>query len=344
VTNTAVRGTPVARQLEKIEQRWGSAKPSVCVYSRDGEKLLDWSLSPLPAPLTGVTKLLTLAMILREFDRGAFSPETPIADLLSPNIVEGLCVYEGSDLSPTVTVQNLLSHQSGIPDYYRSTARGTISFMTQSLSRDRTWTLDQALEIAKHYPAKFAPGTPRKVEYSDTNYQLLGAILTQSTGMSYEQLIKLRVVSPLGLKTLSVFTSADFENYFSIIPVKSGERALRNPQTLASFGPSGSVVSTARDAVRFMQAFWGGELCELSWLQWCGTNQRRLAPGVSMGMGMMKSPMPGRKRYLLGHSGSSGTALMVDTQTDNVGFIALNTISTHSVAIKILGRLMATFN
>jgi CubicO group peptidase (beta-lactamase class C family) len=279
-------------------------------------------------------------MVLREFDRGAFSPETPIADLLSPDIVEGLCVVGGKDLSSQVTVEHLLAHQSGIPDFYSQNTKGTLSFLRQSMERDRAWNLEQALEIAKHYPAKFAPGTKGKAHYSTTNYQLLGAILTQSTGMSFEQLISLRVTTPLGLKNTFVFSPAHYESYFSLTAVRSGTTPLRAPRTLASFGASGSVVSTGKETVAFLRAFWNGALFELSWLEWITQNPRALGSGVLSSRGLIQLKAGFRASPLLGHQGSSGSAVALDRLTRNMGFLSLNTVTDTTLPLTMLGKVL----
>ena len=340
MSNTIVGPPPVARVLQRIEGQWGEAKPSVFVGSLEGDTLVDWSLSPLPTPLTGVTKLFTLSMVLREFERGAFSPETPISDLLSPDIVEGLCVVGGEDLSSQITMENLLAHQSGIPDFYTQNSRGTTSFLRQSMERDRAWNLEQALEIAKHYPAKFAPGATGKVHYSTTNYLLLGAILTQSTGMTFEQLISLRITTPLGLKNTFVFSPAHYDKYFSMTAVRWGTRVLRNPRTLASFGASGSVVSTARDTVEFMRAFWSGVLFDRSWCEWVTHNPRSVGSGVLLSNGLMHLKSGFSRPPLMGHQGSSGTAVLLDSQSNSIGFLNLNTVIDTKVPLTKLAKVL----
>jgi CubicO group peptidase (beta-lactamase class C family) len=340
VSKTTVSNAAVSRQLVKIEQRWRGAKPSLCILGPNGEELLDWSLTSLPSPLLDVTKLFTLAMVAREFDRGALSPDTTLSEALSPGAFEGLCVYKGIDLSSTVTIKDLIAHQSGIPDFFRAGVKGTISLETQCLAHDRSWTLEQAVELARHYPVRHKPGDKRKISYSATNYLLLGEILQQSTGMTFEQLIKLRVSGPLDLKNLFVFTPAHYETYFSISAVRTGKDILSTPQALASFGATGSIVARAKDAARFMQAFWRGQLFDSSWIKWFQDNQRRLLPGVSMGRGLIRTYPPSTRSALFGHSGSSGIALLVDSETNTTGCIALNTAGEAAVAVKILSSVM----
>jgi D-alanyl-D-alanine carboxypeptidase len=340
VTQTIPSSPKVARDLAQLEQRFGDAKPSVYISDASGVPVLDWSMSPLPTPLLGISKLYTLAMVLRECDRGAISLDTPIADVLEPDVVSGLCVVGGQDHSASITVGHLISHQSGIPDYFHSNAKGTMPFERQTLLRDRSWTVDQALEIAKHYPGFFVPGAKKKLGYSNTNYLLLGVILTNSTGMSLEQLINLRISGPLGLKSTSVFTPAQYDTYFSILPIKLGNQSIRAPRSLASFGASGSIVATAKDAVHFMRSFWTGELFDASWLPTLQNNQRKFSDGVKMGMGLMIANKGTVKGTLVGHTGSSGAALFLDTQTGLTGFLSLNTVGKQRHSATTLATMM----
>jgi CubicO group peptidase (beta-lactamase class C family) len=340
VTQTFVSSPKVSRDLAVLERRFGEAKPSVYITDQSGTALVDWSMSPLRAPLAGISKLYTLAMVLRECDRGAMSLDTPITDLLDSDTVGGLCVVRGKDLSHTITVAHLIGHQSGIRDYYRSNAKGTLSFEEHSRDRDRAWSADQALEIAKHYPGLFAPGAKKKVGYSHTNYLLLGLILSDSTGMSFEQLINLRISGPLGLKATSVFTPSSYDTYFSILPVRMGSKSIRAPRSLASFGAAGSLVATAKDAVSFMRAFWAGKLFDPSWLEVLQTNQRKYLEGVRMGMGLMIGTRNNTKTPIVGHIESSGTALLLDTYTGMTGFLALNTAEKRAYSYETLARIM----
>ena len=184
-------------RLDKFTAAHPSSKPRALIVDKQGTPLLASGEQTLPVVLSGVTKLFTLGMILREFERGAMSPDTPVADVLAQETIEGLCVRDDVDHSDNLTVEHLISHRSGIVDYYQPGSRNTLSFRHQSEHRDRSWTDAQALEIARHYPAHFVPGAKNRVRFSNTNYLLLGAILQQSTGMSFDQLVNLRITGPL---------------------------------------------------------------------------------------------------------------------------------------------------
>ena len=310
--------------LRKTFQHHSASKPRAHVTDSQGETLLNSGESSLPVALMEVTNLFTLAMILREFDRGAMAPETPIADLLPEDMIRGLCVIGGVDHSAFVTVDHLVRHTSGITDYFTPPGRETLSLRYQTRLQDRSWSTEQALEIARHYPGQFTPGASKKIGFSHTNYLLLGEILKESTGMSFEQLVNLRIVTSLGLRDTYVFTPRHFDRYYSISPVVHEGTAQRTPESLASFGPSGSVVSTSRDVTRFLRGFWNGELCGQQWHDEALTSPRGLSRGVTMARGVLVVSRRGGLPPLIGHTGSSGSVALIDTHTGSVGFATTN--------------------
>jgi CubicO group peptidase (beta-lactamase class C family) len=320
--------------LRKLFQSNSASKPRALITDLQGETLLASGETSLPVALMEVTNLFTLAMILREFDRGAMTPETPIADLLPEDMIRGLCVINGVDHRTSITVDHLIRHTSGITDYFAPPGRQTLSLRYQTRLEDRSWSTEQALEIARHYPGQFTPGASKKIGYSHTNYLLLGEILKESTGMSFEQLVNLRVVTALGLRDTYVFTPRHFERYFSIAPIIHEGTAQRTPQSLASFGPSGSVVSTSRDVTRFLRGFWNGELCGQQWHEELLSDPVALSRGVTIARGVLVVPRRGGVPPLIGHTGSSGSVALIDTKTGSVGFATTNSTTPQPTLVR----------
>ena len=336
--------TPTKRtsaRLSKIAAECQDSRPRVLIVDGSGDVVVNWGETTLPVILAGVTKLFTLAMVLREIDRGAMSLETPLGDLLPLDTIEGLCVVKDVDYASVVTVAQLLSHRSGIVDYYDPHSKKTLPLRVQSMHRDRLWSDAQALEITRHYPAVFAPGPHKKVHLSSTNYLLLGQILQASTGLTFDQLISLRVTGPLGLKKTVAFTSAHYDTFFSIAPLYLDQKPLRVPRTLASFGPVGSMISTAQDMTQFLQAFARGELFSEEWTPYLRTPVASLSKKVALGNGVMIPRSFGRESSLYGQTGSSGTAALIDSKTGAVGFLAKNIISSKKDALIDLADLMS---
>jgi CubicO group peptidase (beta-lactamase class C family) len=329
--------------LAEIERRYEGCTLRAAVMSSEGQILLTQGDPTLPLALSGATKLFTLAMVLREIDRGALALDTTLGDLLPSDTVAGLAVWRGKDHSFEVTIKDLLSHRSGIVDYMAPPSKVARSLATQFLEQDRGWSLEQALEIARHYPALSAPGASSSSHYSSTNYLLLGAILQLTTGMSFSGLIQLRVVSSLKLPGTYVFGPDFYDRYFSLAPIHNGNQVVRIPQALASSGADGSIVSTAQDTLNLIRAFQGGEIFDSSWLPQLAQD---VSPGREfppLGLGVMVRPRSYRKPLVLGHSGQTGVAVAWAPDQGTMAFLATQRWQTHKSAFSAAVGLLDTW-
>jgi D-alanyl-D-alanine carboxypeptidase len=89
-----------------------------------------------------------------------------------------------------ITVHQLLTHTSGIPNYTSSPERARI---------DRTGaTPQQMINLVADKPLDFSPGT--SWSYSNTGYILLGMIVERISGQSYAGFLRANIFEPLGMK------------------------------------------------------------------------------------------------------------------------------------------------
>lgn len=129
-----------------------------------------------------VTKTWTATVILQLVQEGKLSLADPVSKYIS-NVPNGT----------TITIQQLLAMRSGLYNYSRDLG------FNQTLDSQPAllWTRDELLAIAYSHPEVFPPDT--SLDYSNTNYILLGLIIEQLTGMSAADAIKARLFAPLGL-------------------------------------------------------------------------------------------------------------------------------------------------
>ena len=318
-----------------------ASEPSALIADVSGTTLEESGNTTTPLILGGVTKLYTLSMILREFDRGALSPDTRAAHILPDSLLRGICTIGGKDYSNDITITHLLGHQSGITDYFAHPHRGALSLLKQVADRDRSWTLEQALELAKHCPGRFRPGFGNRVHYSDTNYQILGAILKTTTGLSFEQLLDIRISGPLGLKRTSVFTRERSEKYYELAPVTWKKELLHSPEALASFRADGAIVANSTDVVTFLRAFWSGRLFDESWVPKLWAHTRPLYPGISLGTGVMTYSLGRSRTPLVGHSGMTGAYAVVDPTRRIFAAGSLNTLGNLRRPLRTVAQSVA---
>lgn len=92
-----------------------------------------------------------------------------------------------------ITIRHMLSHTSGVPDY-----------TSETFDYRKAYT-DGALDsLAYAVPVEFAPGA--RWNYSNTNYVLLGHIITRLTGRPYWEFLRERIFLPAGMTTARIQT------------------------------------------------------------------------------------------------------------------------------------------
>lgn len=290
--------------------------------------------------IASITKLYTTSLVLQLVDAGSVNLDAAAADYLPSGTMRGLNTHGGADHSAGITVRQLLAQTSGLADYFED--RG--GFLAESLSSDRGWTPEEAIERTRSMPAHFAPGTARAY-YSDTNFTLLGMIIEQASGQSYRDALATRIVEPLGLQSTYLFDGDTIGRYDTVSPIFSKGRPLVLPQTLASCGSQGAIVSTLLDSTRFLRAFFDGRLFDSAWIPRLTEHTHRVFGPLKYGLGVMQyslpaalspfAPMP----VLTGHSGSAGSVLYYSPAKKLVVAGTVNQIDKRQLSHQYLARI-----
>ena len=212
--------------------------------------------------IASVTKLFTTAALLQLVDRGTIQLETAVVNVLDPELLRGLHVISGVDRTAEITLRHLLAHTSGLPDYFmaKSSRRHAGPRSLEKMVRggnDVHWSFDDVLGWARTAGAVFPPGAGRKAVYSDTNFQLLGKVIEAVARQPYGEVLQQGIFAPLGLRHTWLY---DDPGDSRPVALRDGPKQLHIPKAMTSFGPDGGVVSTAEELMRFLRAFFAGEL------------------------------------------------------------------------------------
>lgn len=205
--------------------------------------------------IASVTKLYVTAvmLMLRADNRLTFSDK--IYNYFPESLVSGLHVLGGVDYTKEITVAHLLSNTSGIPDYFYYDKSQGDAVASLTLGDDQPWPLDKAVQRAKTLKPKFKPGQKGKVHYSDTNYQLLGGIIEKVTGKWVGDVFQEYIFGPLGLE--DTYAYRDIGDT-TPVPIYYKDREIHAPRYLASVTAEGGIVSTAKETMAFLKAFFQG--------------------------------------------------------------------------------------
>lgn len=104
--------------------------------------------APTPYFIASTTKLYVTALIMQLRAEGRIDIDAPAAALLDPSIMAGIHSLRGVDASGRITVRQLLSHTSGIADYFEQRRRDGSSQFADALAHDAAWTFEDVLPSA----------------------------------------------------------------------------------------------------------------------------------------------------------------------------------------------------
>ncbi len=251
-------------------------------------------------PIASISKMFTATLIMQLVDQGRIDLDQTAQHILPDLDLTGLHVVNGVDHSPKLTVRHLLHQTSGLADYYESDLAHDLK-----QGKDRSYDLREVLEMTRALPPQ-APPDSGKSYYSDTNYQLLGAVIEAATGETYDKALQNRICAPLGLTQTAVLQGTDVG-----IPVYHKTKCLNVPQILRSMSSDGGIISTLDEMLIFLQAFMQNRLFDpknaAQMQQW-----NRLFFPLQYGYGLMRVKLPlwmtlfRATPELIGHSGASG--------------------------------------
>jgi CubicO group peptidase (beta-lactamase class C family) len=141
-------------------------------------------------PIGSLTKQFTAVCILQLAEQGKLKVEDTIRTYL-PDYPK--------QTGDKITLHQLLSHTSGLPNYTADEALMKAS--------DKDHSPAEVLATFEDKPLHFDPGT--RWEYSNSNFFLLGLVIEKVSGHSYEQYLQAHLLGPAGMTRTSTIDAPD---------------------------------------------------------------------------------------------------------------------------------------
>ena len=209
----------------------------------------EWKVPNTPQTIFRIgslTKQFTAAAVVKLAQEGKLQIEDPVARY-----------YAGLPRGwQKITLHQLLTHTSGIPDYTRQPRFWDAA--------TRPETPAEIVDGVQDKPLEFAPGS--KWAYSNTGYILLGIVIEEVSGKKYAEYMKQELFEPLGMN------DTGYDSPQIVLPrrahgyVPSGEGIANAPYIDMSVPyAAGALDSTARDLLRWDQALATGKLLTKHW-------------------------------------------------------------------------------
>jgi CubicO group peptidase (beta-lactamase class C family) len=204
---------------------------------------MEWNIPNGPDTkfrLGSITKQFTATLILQLVEQGKLKLDGKVSDYLP---------YYRQDTGARITIHNLLSHTSGVPNY--TAAPG----FSENVSRN-PFKVDEFVKKYASGDLEFEPGT--KFNYSNSGYFLLGAIIERVTGKLYEEVLKENILDPVGMK------NTGYDHYGMVLSKRAAgyvktQRGYENAPYLDMTIPyaAGSLYSNVEDLFLWDQALYG---------------------------------------------------------------------------------------
>ncbi|MGM0921273.1 MAG: serine hydrolase domain-containing protein [Bacillota bacterium] len=186
--------------------------------------------------IASITKQFTATLILLLQEKGFLSIDDKITKYLSN--YKGFC--------EEITIHQLLTHTSGIPDYYDCVENFFEREDKLNLSRD------EFISLYKNEPLDFAPGTDWK--YSNSGYHLLGVIIENVTGENFNTVLKEMILSPLKMNDTGCETD-DILRFRASGYVRKDKKVRNAPYVhMSKYSADGGMYSTTLDLLKWEKA------------------------------------------------------------------------------------------
>ena len=233
-------------------------------------------------------KMVTATAVLQLVDEGRIRLDQRVAEIIKPAGALARLPNWSS-----VTVEQLLNHSSGLPDYF------TEDF-EKAATKDRRMLIDveQALRGVMGAAAEAHAGAA--YDYSNTNFALLGLILQRVDGGSLANSLSRRVFARAGMGSSQVGADPASPLIASAHGASLKPSARNNVIAYGSILGDGPVTTTAADMARFLRA-----LLEERKMLSPATLQLMMAPSrreKTYGLGLARAES--KWGLVLGHTGA----------------------------------------
>jgi CubicO group peptidase (beta-lactamase class C family) len=205
---------------------------------------LEWGNANAPDVkfrLGSLTKQFTAALVLLLQEDGKLNIDDPVSKYLP----------ETPKTWEKITLAELLGHTSGIPNFTDLKEFG--------VWRMSPHTVEEELAFFKDKPLDFEPGS--KFAYSNSNFEVLGAVIEKVSGKKYVDELQERILTPLGMKDSGLDTDE------LILPRRAqgymqGKDGLQLARSESMSVPwaAGSMYSTTGDLLKWERGLFGGKV------------------------------------------------------------------------------------
>ena len=190
--------------------------------------------------LASVTKQFTALSILMLIEKNTLSFSTVLTDIFD----------DFPEYGKNITIQQLLSHTSGLLDY------------ENLMIEDRMIPIldhEVLLLMKQQDSTKFTPGS--QYDYSNSAYAVLSQIIEKSSGKSFKEFIETEIFKPLKMKNSAVYTKYSKIKHRAFgYTIKNDSIILSDQSMTSSVQGDGGIYTSIDDYIKWNQALENNKL------------------------------------------------------------------------------------
>lgn len=314
-------------------------------------------------PWWSVTKLFTATAIMQLYEKGNLSLDDPLK-----KYIPGFEVTGKDGKSKTITIRQLLTHESGLKDLMPD-GLNWVRLADKPGINQTAFFMEKM--TGKYRVLKFEPGT--KASYTNVGYIALGVVIEAITGLGYEEYIHKNILNPLNmnntsfirnekqqLKTatgsnpvINIFTGLMWvfghKDYFKTYVRETRNGRIWFKPLYTNYTPSTGLSGPSLEMARFAQAFLQGgvfngrrilnqEIVDMMFIPYNPDELGTSYDDVKYGLGWKVWKV--NNQIVYGHGGGGpgfGALLTIFPERDLV--IAINANDTNIDRDKLIGML-----
>ena len=250
--------------MKKIEDLIGSDFNGVVSVSKDGKSIFKQAYGYADLPnkrpnnvdsifeVASGSKAFVATGIMKLIEEGKLGLDSRLGGLLDIDLKQ---------ISPEITVRQLLNHTSGIPDYFDESVMDDMSELWAQfpcyLMRKPADMLPTFIDKPMMYPAG------EKFQYNNTGYAVLAMLIEKITGMDFDKYLTKLIFEPCGMNNTGYYELDRLPANCSTAYIHDEEQDVYFTNiysTNAKSDGAGGVYTTVGDIERFWQHFLAGDI------------------------------------------------------------------------------------
>lgn len=198
-------------------------------------------------------KIFTAVAILQLIEKGKLTLHTRLKDALS---------IEFPQFDPDVTLHHLLTHTSGIPDYFDESVMKNYADLWKDLPMYSLREPRDFLQMFQNLPMVFRPG--ERFAYNNSGFIVLGLVVEEASGLPFIQYIEQHIFEPADMTDSGYFWADSLPERiaYAYLQRPDGSWGTNIFSVPIVGGPDGGAYTTTGDLEKFWNALAAGNLIQ----------------------------------------------------------------------------------